>query len=113
MRFRIAAVRTVVVALLAALVGVLIAAALWYDIARLISTDESRFPPLARLRGPGAGLAATERWCTGLLLYGRIGGDEYRRRMSGIARGSRRLRSPGISRTGERPERTARRAASP
>lgn len=89
-RFRPAVVMTVVVALIAALVGVLIAAGLAYDVARLIRTGESRCPPLARLRGHRAALTAAERWCTGLLLHGRIDGDEYRRRMDGLTRGRRR-----------------------
>ncbi|MFF4871421.1 hypothetical protein [Streptomyces sp. NPDC000961] len=90
-----------VVALLATLLGVLILAALAYDIVRLISTGESRCPPLARLRGRRAALAATERWSTGLLLHERISAGEYRRRMPMIARGLRRLRSRALLRVVE------------
>ncbi|MGW0137490.1 hypothetical protein [Streptomyces calvus] len=43
-------------ALTAILTGALILAAIAYEIARLITSDESRFPPLARLRGKRAAL---------------------------------------------------------
>ena len=91
---------TVVVAVLAIVAGALIAAAVWYDILRLSGTKERRCPPLARLRGRDAALAAAERWCTGLLVHGRIDGDEYRRRMRTIALGHRvsgRLEANAIS----------------
>ncbi|MFD8644188.1 cupredoxin family copper-binding protein [Streptomyces zaomyceticus] len=101
---------TVVVALLATLIGALIVAVLAYDIVRLISTGESRCPPLARLRGRRASLAATERWCTGLRLHDRISAGEYRSRMSGIARGRRRLRGRAPLRV-DKPARTAESAA--
>ncbi|WP_457030774.1 hypothetical protein [Kitasatospora sp. P5_F3] len=40
-----------------------------YDSARLVSPDEPRRPPLARLRVRRAALVAAEQWCTGLLVY--------------------------------------------
>ncbi|WP_233435880.1 hypothetical protein [Streptomyces anulatus] len=64
-------------------------AAIYYDIARLVSTHQSRRPPLARARGRRAALEGEERWCTGLLLHGRIGTRSYQRRMSGLAHGRR------------------------
>ncbi|ALV33552.1 hypothetical protein AS200_17030 [Streptomyces sp. CdTB01] len=46
-------------------IGVLILAAVAYDIARLITPAESRCPPLARLRGRRAALEHAERWSVG------------------------------------------------
>ncbi|MBT2440524.1 hypothetical protein J7E93_10445 [Streptomyces sp. ISL-36] len=77
-------------ALIAVILGALILAAVWYDIARLVTPAEKRCPPLARLRGRRAALAATERWCVGLRLRGRIDADTYRSRMSRLACGERR-----------------------
>ncbi|MEN8653711.1 hypothetical protein ABCR94_24680 [Streptomyces sp. 21So2-11] len=77
-------------ALIAALIGTLILAAVSYDIVRLITPNEPRCPPLARLRGRRAALEGAEQWCVGLRLHGRIDADTYQRRMSGLARGRRR-----------------------
>ncbi|MFI2372167.1 hypothetical protein [Streptomyces sp. NPDC018833] len=77
-------------ALIAVLIGTLILAAMAYDIARLITTNESRCPPLARLKGKRAALEDAERWCVGLRLHGRIDHAAYQQRMSGIAHGRRR-----------------------
>ena len=76
-------------AAIAILIGGLLLAAIYYDIARLVSTYQSRCPPLARLRGRRAALEDEERWCTGLLLHGRIDTHSYQRRMSGLAHGRR------------------------
>ncbi|MDX2648787.1 hypothetical protein PV341_35525 [Streptomyces sp. PA03-1a] len=43
-------------------VGVLVVAAMIYDTARLITTGESRCPPLSRVRGHRAALEAAQRW---------------------------------------------------
>ncbi|WP_328773877.1 hypothetical protein [Streptomyces sp. NBC_00286] len=59
-------------AAIAILIGGLLLAAIYYDIARLVSTHQSRCPPLARVRGRRAALEDEERWCVGLLLHGRI-----------------------------------------
>ncbi|MDT0306520.1 hypothetical protein RM780_06040 [Streptomyces sp. DSM 44917] len=75
--------------LVAILIGTLILALLAYEVARLITPEEPRRPPLARLRGRRAALEAAERWCVGLRLHGRIDPPAYQRRMSGIARGRR------------------------
>ncbi|MFF6829134.1 hypothetical protein [Streptomyces longwoodensis] len=80
-------------------IGVLILAVMAYDIARLITPVESRFPPLARFRGRRAALEHAERWCVGLRLHGRIDEATYQHRMSGFARG-RRL--PTANRTASR-----------
>jgi hypothetical protein len=48
-------------AVVAILIGAVILAAVWYDTARLISPEEPRRPPLARLRGRRAALDAAER----------------------------------------------------
>lgn len=82
------------VGLVVAVIGALILAALWYDIARLITPGESRPPPLARLRGRKVALDDAERWCVGLRLHGRIDATDYQRRMSTLARG-RRTFPPG------------------
>ncbi|WP_328971457.1 hypothetical protein [Streptomyces sp. NBC_00239] len=76
-------------ALIAILIGGLILAALVYDIGRLITPRESRWPPLARLRGRRAALEAAERWCAGLRTHGQIDAAAYQRRMSALARGQR------------------------
>ncbi|MEV0170657.1 hypothetical protein AB0I00_05955 [Streptomyces sp. NPDC050803] len=78
-------------AVIAALLGALILAGIAYDIARLITPDEPRRPPLARLRGRRAAPAEAERWLVGLRLHGRIDAATYRRRMSALARGQRRI----------------------
>ena len=71
-------------AAIAILIGGLLLAAIFYDIARLVSTYQSRRPPLSRIRGRRAALEDEERWCAGLLLHGRIdilrAGRERRRR---------------------------------
>ncbi|MBC9725030.1 hypothetical protein [Streptomyces sp. TRM68367] len=77
-------------AVIATLIGTLIIAAVVYDIARLITPNESRCPPLARLRGRRAALQHAERWCVGLRMHGRIDAATYQHRMSGLARGERR-----------------------
>lgn len=79
----------------AVLVGIAILAVVWYDTARLITPNESRCPPLARLRGRRAELGASERWLAGLLRHGRIDAAEYRWRMSGLAHGERRPAATG------------------
>ncbi|MCF4135959.1 hypothetical protein L1856_02125 [Streptomyces sp. Tue 6430] len=71
------------------LIGTLILAGVVYDIARLITPNEPRCPPLARLRGRRAALEDAERWCVGLRLHGRIDASAYQHRMSGLARGRR------------------------
>ncbi|MFF7642940.1 hypothetical protein [Streptomyces canus] len=86
-------------AVIAALIGTLILAAVVYDIVRLITPNEPRRPPLARLRGRRAALEDAEQWCVGLRLHGRINAATYQRRMSGLARGRRR---PATRRTAAR-----------
>ncbi|MDN3029528.1 hypothetical protein [Streptomyces sp. S.PB5] len=76
-------------AVVAALIGSLILAALVYDIARLVTPGESRLPPLARLRGRRAALETAEIWLVGLRLHGRIDAAAYRTRMHGLALGER------------------------
>ena len=73
----------------AILIGGLLLAAIFYDIARLVSTYQSRRPPLSRIRGMRAALEDEERWCAGLLLHGRIDTASYQRRMTGLAHGQR------------------------
>ncbi|MDP9868793.1 MULTISPECIES: hypothetical protein [Streptosporangium] len=80
-----------VVAVVVTLIGTLIVAAILYDLVRMITTDEARCPPLARLRGRRAALEAAERWCVGLRLHGQIGSSTYQRRMSALARGERTI----------------------
>jgi hypothetical protein len=77
-------------AVIAVSIGTLILAGVVYDIARLITPNEPRCPPLARLRGRRAALEDAERWCVGLRLHGRIDEATYQRRLSGLARGHRR-----------------------
>ncbi|MFI6010096.1 hypothetical protein ACIBAG_14970 [Streptomyces sp. NPDC051243] len=77
-------------AVIALLAGVLILAGIVYDIARLVTPDEPRRPPLARLRGQRAALEESERWLVGLRLHQRIDAATYQRRMSALARGQRR-----------------------
>jgi hypothetical protein len=76
-------------AVIASLLGVAILAGVVYDTARLITPREPRRLPLARLRGRRAALEAGERWCTGLLLHGRIEPADYQARMSRLAHGER------------------------
>ena len=73
----------------AILIAGLLLAAIYYDIARLISPHQSRLPPPARLRGRRAALEDEERWCAGLLLHGRIDAGSYQQRMSSLAHGHR------------------------
>lgn len=73
----------------AILIGGLLLAAIAYDTVRLVSTHQSRRPPLAHLRGRRAALEDEERWRTGLLLHARIGTRSYQRHMSGLAHGRR------------------------
>ncbi|MFF5188026.1 hypothetical protein ACFY30_30415 [Streptomyces sp. NPDC000345] len=77
-------------AVIASMVGALILAGIGYDIARLITPDEARRPPLARLRGRRAALEEAERWLVGLRLHNRVDAATYQRRMSTLARGQRR-----------------------
>ncbi|GAA1415229.1 hypothetical protein GCM10009601_04490 [Streptomyces thermospinosisporus] len=77
-------------AVIAISIGTLILAGVIYDIARLITPNEPRCPPLARLRSRRAALEDAERWCVGLRLHGRIDEATYQHRMSGLARGRRR-----------------------
>ncbi|GLW47484.1 hypothetical protein Stsp02_31460 [Streptomyces sp. NBRC 14336] len=88
------------VALIASLAGALILAGIVYDIARLITPDEPRRPPLARLRGRRAALEEAERWLVGLRLHHRVDADTYQHRMSGIARGQRRMSAVPTHRVG-------------
>ncbi|TPQ19923.1 hypothetical protein [Streptomyces sporangiiformans] len=74
---------------IAILIGGLLLAAIYYDIARLVSTHQSRCPPLARIKGRRAALEDEERWCAGLLLHGRIDTRSYQRRMTGLTHGHR------------------------
>jgi hypothetical protein len=53
-------------------IGVLILAAMAYDIARLITPAESGYSPLARLRGRRAALEHAEQRCVGLRVHDRI-----------------------------------------
>ncbi|MEU5893730.1 hypothetical protein ABZ835_44005 [Streptomyces sp. NPDC047461] len=76
---------TVIVSLL----GMAILAGAVHDTVRLIIPRGSRCPPLARLCGRRSAQEATERWCTGLLLHGRITPADYRTRMSRLAHGER------------------------
>ncbi len=78
-------------AVIASLVGALILAGIVYDVARLITPDESRRPPLTRLRGRRAALEEAERWLVGLRLHHRIDAATYQRRTSALARGQRRI----------------------
>ncbi|MFE9650388.1 hypothetical protein ACFYO0_41105 [Streptomyces sp. NPDC006365] len=80
-------------AAIAILIGGLLLAAIYYDIARLVSTHQSRCPPLARVRGRRAALEDEERWRADLPLHGRIDTRSHQRRMSGLAR-SRRVVEP-------------------
>ncbi|WP_225804016.1 hypothetical protein [Streptomyces sp. NK15101] len=77
------------IAVIAIVAGGLIAAGIFYDIARLITPDESRRPPLARLAGRRAALAAAERRLIALRLRDRIDAAAYERRMTAIAHGHR------------------------
>ena len=83
----------------AVLIATLLCAAMIYDTMHLFTPRQTHWPPLARLRGRRAALEAEERWCTGLLLHGRIDGGSYQQRMSGLARAHRvdRLRRHGRS----------------
>ncbi|MGW3938516.1 hypothetical protein [Streptomyces sp. NBC_00024] len=76
-------------AVVAALIGSLILAAVVYDVARLVTPSESRCPPLARIRGRRAALESAEMWLVGLRLHGRIDAATYRTRMHGLAHGER------------------------
>ena len=78
-----------VVAMLATIAGAVLLAVVIYDAARLVSVQESRYPPVARLRGQEAALEVTEAWAVGLLLNGRITPEDYRSRMALLARGQR------------------------
>lgn len=78
-------------ALITTVICVLILIVFAYDMARMATTSESRWPPLARLRGRRAGLAAAERWCVGLRLHGQIDPENYQRRMSALAHGVRTI----------------------
>lgn len=73
----------------AVLIAALLLASMIYDTTRLITPRQTCRPPLARLRGRRAALEAEERWCTGLLLHGRIDARSYRQRMSTLAQGHR------------------------
>ncbi|WP_037885457.1 hypothetical protein [Streptomyces viridochromogenes] len=73
----------------ATLIGAMILLAVFYDPARLVTPRESRCPPLARLRGRRAALAAAEQWLVGLRMHGRVDAAEYQRRMGALARGER------------------------
>ena len=75
--------------LVATLIGGLLLAGIVYDAARLLTTQERRCPPLARLRGRRAALEAAECRLAGLRLNARIDRAAYRRRMAGLARGHR------------------------
>ncbi|WP_155059324.1 hypothetical protein [Streptomyces blattellae] len=90
------------VAVIAALAGTLILSGIIHDIARLITPDEPRPPPLARLRGRHAALEETERWLVGLRLHHRIDAAAYQRRMSALARGQRRSATGPVNAVGGR-----------
>ena len=75
--------------MVASLIGALILLVVFYDTARLVTPRESRCPPLARLRGRRAALAAAEQWLVGLRMHGRVDAAEYRRRRAALARGER------------------------
>ncbi|WP_328690353.1 hypothetical protein OHA74_14425 [Streptomyces phaeochromogenes] len=75
--------------LISALIGSLILAAVFYDMARLLTPSESRCPPLARIRGRRAALESAEMWLVGLRLHGRIDAAAYRTRMHSLAHGER------------------------
>lgn len=76
-------------AVVASLIGGVILLVVFHDTARLVTPGESRCPPLARLRGRQAALAAAEQWLVGLRLHGRVDSAEYQRRMGALARGER------------------------
>ncbi|NEE09569.1 hypothetical protein G3M58_24340 [Streptomyces sp. SID7499] len=76
-------------AVVATLIGALILLAVLYDTVRLVTPGESRCPPLARLRGRRAALAAAEQWLVGLRMHGRVDAAEYQRRMAALAHGDR------------------------
>ena len=90
------------VVVIASLAGALILAGNVYDIARLITPDEPRRPPLARLCGRRAALEEAERWLVGLRLHDRVDAATYRRRMSALARGQRRTTTGPTSAVGGR-----------
>ncbi|MFE6222689.1 hypothetical protein [Streptomyces sp. NPDC057854] len=77
-------------ALTAIVTGALILAGIAYELARLITPDESRFPPMACLKGKRAALEDAERWCVGLRLHDRIDQATYQQRMTTLAHGRRR-----------------------
>ncbi len=76
-------------AMVATLIGGLILLAVFYETARLVTPGESRCPPLARLRGRRAALAAAEQWLVGLRMHGRVDAAEYQKRMGALAHGDR------------------------
>ncbi|MEU0042790.1 hypothetical protein [Streptomyces werraensis] len=78
-----------VTALIAILIGSFLLAAIAYDVARLITPNESRCPPLARLRGRRAALEAAEQWLVGLRLHDRVDAATYHERISHLALGAR------------------------
>ncbi|MDW4907824.1 hypothetical protein RB628_21330 [Streptomyces sp. ADMS] len=71
-------------------IGALILAAMAYDIARLITSAESRCPPLARLRGRRAALEHAEQWCVGPRLHDLLDTATYQHWMNSLAHGRRR-----------------------
>lgn len=71
------------------MIAALLCASTLYNTTRPITPRHARRPPLTRLRGRRAALEAEERWCTELLLRGRIDGRSYQQRMSTLARGNR------------------------
>ncbi|WP_328747304.1 hypothetical protein OHT57_17250 [Streptomyces sp. NBC_00285] len=84
----------------AVMIAALLCAATLYDTTRLITPHHARRPPFTRLRGRRAALEAEERWCTDLLLRGRIDRRSYQQRMSALARGNRATRPHRGGRSG-------------
>ncbi|MFD0368000.1 hypothetical protein [Streptomyces sp. NPDC059071] len=90
------------ITVIAAVAAGLIATGVLYEIARLITPDEPRCPPLARVAGRRAALDAAERWAVGLRLHGRIDQAAYQGRMAALAHGQRRPRPSSRARAGGR-----------
>ncbi|MEU2233533.1 hypothetical protein [Streptomyces vietnamensis] len=90
------------ITLIAAVAAGLIATGICYEIARLITPDEPRCPPLARVAGRRAALEAAERWVVSLRLHGRIDQAAYQGRMAALAHGQRRSQPSSRTHTGGR-----------
>ncbi|MET8508330.1 hypothetical protein ABZV60_27375 [Streptomyces sp. NPDC004787] len=90
------------ITVIAAVAAGLIATGVFYEIARLITPDEPRCPPLARVAGRRPALDAAERWAVGLRLHDRIDQAAYQARMAALAHGQRRPQRSSRTHTGGR-----------